>query len=253
MFWTRRATIDADEREWISQCWLWLDTLLGPVCSEPPRELILPGRGHFPDTNKLGHEKALYYFNLTKSYCGLEDEAVDLVAQPERMGLQGNSVFAMQSRSDTAGTYSRTSNTAIVTYDPALLDHPTKLIATFAHELAHELITSYEADTPGGVELHELATEIAVAHLGFGLFGANAAFEFKPIIDVGGQGWSSSRGGYLSEAMWSYANALFMELRDIPEDGYSSFAKANISRMIARNRKFLQVNPDIVGQLRSSS
>lgn len=51
----KRPTVDADEAEWIGECWRWLDDILGPVDKEPKRQAILPSRRLFPDTENRAY------------------------------------------------------------------------------------------------------------------------------------------------------------------------------------------------------
>lgn len=88
----------------------------------------------------------------------------------------------------------------IITYNPALTADPTAMIATFAHELGHFLMSTAKTAPPGGWALHELHTDLAAVYLGFGLFLANSARNFSQFQSAGEMGWSSRRQGYLSEA-----------------------------------------------------
>ena len=121
----------------------------------------------------------------------------------------------------------------------------------FAHELSHYRLMNAHLPVPGGNELEELATDLSTVHLGFGLFGANAAFTFKQFTDFDRQGWSYQRSGYLSEPLWCFANALFFELTRTDVQSYVDFAKPSIAAGIKKNRAFLAANPLIVDGLRS--
>ncbi len=198
MFWRKRPTVDVETEAWVLETWLWLDTMLGPVNEDDGRELILPSAKRFPDTQKLGHERADHYFGLVREYCGMKDWPCNLVAQDVRSPLEMNPVFGPMSASGALGTFQGQGSSAAITYDPGLLDNPVMLIATFVHELSHYLLLSQPSEPPGSPDLEELATDLATVYLGFGLFGANAAFSFNANND----GWRASRSGYLSEATW---------------------------------------------------
>ena len=133
----------------------------------------------------------------------------------------------------------------MITYDPGMLGNTVQLVATFVHELSHYLLLSQRSEPPGGPDLEELATDLATVYLGFGLFGANAAFAFG----AGGVGWSTQRSGYFSEATWCFANALFLELRGIERHVYSGYVKERVDAQIEKNRIYLRSRPEIVAGL----
>ena len=66
----------------------------------------------------------------------------------------------------------------VITYNPSLTDDIDAMIATFAHELGHYLMSTAKTAPPGGWELHELHTDLTAVYLGFGLFLANSARSF---------------------------------------------------------------------------
>ena len=91
MFWKKRASIDQDEQDWLIETWGWLDKVNGPAEGDYCRELMLPGRLQFPDTDLRGHARAEYYFDLVRHFCGMHDWPCKLVPQSEQPKL-GNSV-----------------------------------------------------------------------------------------------------------------------------------------------------------------
>src|SRR5205085_12416082 len=51
----------------------------------------------------------------------------------------------------------------------SLLAHPGRLIATFAHELAHYLLATAPTSPPCEDDEHEFLTDLTAAYLGFGV------------------------------------------------------------------------------------
>lgn len=252
MFWRKkRPTIDTETVDWILECWQWLDEVLGPVDAGPPRQMIRPSRSLFPDTSLKGHQKAEHYFARVQALCGLGDWPVELKAQAPAPDLGQSVVFAAQQSRKALGTFRTKGNAAVITYDPGQLNDPIQLIATFAHELAHYVLLNARDDPPGGPELEELATDLATVHLGFGLFGANAAFSFKQSTDFDRQGWSSSRSGYLGEGGWCFACALFAEILEIEPETYRAYTKDSVAAQIRKDRLYLASKPEIVRNCRS--
>ncbi|CAN0585952.1 unnamed protein product, partial [Laminaria digitata] len=77
----------------------------------------------------------------------------------------------------------------------------------------------FQEAPPGGWELIEPATDVTSVFLGFGVFGANSAFEFIQTQDFESQGWSSEKFGYLSLDEWAFNLAIFCDLtgRDVTD------------------------------------
>jgi hypothetical protein len=253
MFWrTKRPHVDPEDEAWLIECWQWLTDVLGPVDGQPPRELVLPTGTYFPTTNATGHARASYYFHLVQRHMGVAERHYELVAQERRPDLGRSVVFGSMQTGSAEGTYSMRGNTARVTYDPDILGNPMRMVAVFAHELAHDRLLSQPSEPPGGPEMEEFATDLAVAHLGFGLFGANVAFEFKQFTDYDRQGWSYSRVGYLGENEWGFAIALFLALQSKDARAIDGLLKSHLVSVVKRALKYLEANPHLVEPLRKS-
>jgi hypothetical protein len=212
--------------------------------------LVLPTREFFPPTETEGHARALYLFNQVKLWVGLRDWPCELEAFDRPRGAQLAQIGAIQHGKSANGTFRTSDNRAIVSYASDLVNQPVKLIATFAHELSHYLIlVAARTEPPGGAELEELTTELAVALRGFGVFGANAAFEFGQHGDAFSQGWASSRNGYLSERSWAFALALFCTLKavDLPV----THLKPSLVDPVRKAARYLERNPALLEPLRA--
>ena len=249
MFWRKaRPTAGTDTIEWMLETWEWLDGILLPVDAEPPRQFIYPSRKLFPDTDKCGHARAEHYFALVQEYAGLQDLPVTLRAQAPVPDI-ALGWAKLETGTTALGTFQVRGNTAVITYDPGITSNPVQFIATMAHELAHYALAYAKDAPPGGEELMELATDLATVHMGFGLFGANTAFNFEQRTDYDRQGWQSSRSGYLGEGGWCFACALFAEIVGAAIE--PAYTKASVAAQIAKNRAYLSAHPEIVRNMRS--
>ena len=196
-----RLPIDEDELEFQLATFKWLGRAFGP----PAEELVLPTKDWFPSSAHKGHARIADLFGHVKAAAGMTDWPCEL--QPgagERPAHVGTGLLLRhEGASPPCGTFQVIGEdgrpTVIITYNPSLVDDPTALIATFAHELGHYLMSTAQSDPPGGWELHELHTDLAAVHLGFGLFLANSARTFSQFQSAGETGWSSRWQGYLSE------------------------------------------------------
>jgi len=247
-FWRKKATIDADEIDWIIEHWRRLNGLLGPVNGDPTRLPFIPRRETFPDPPAMRAERARYYFDQVRDAYGIPASHCELVEQARRPDLGSSVVFGSMKQGGALGTYQSRGNVARITYDPALIDSPLHLVATLAHELAHFKL-EYRADSPpGGDETMEPLTDLTTVHMGFGLFGANVAFEYSQTQDYDRQSWHWKRAGYLTEPQWCFANALAFELNNLPESAYCAFAKPSIAAGIRKNHAYLRSNPELLAE-----
>ena len=131
---------------------------------------------------------------------------------------------------------------------PASLSRPIELIATFAHELCHPLLLSIPEPPPGGAECEEFATDLATTFFGFGLFGANSAFEFKQHSDIGAgsQGWSTRRLGYLTEAEWGFSLAIFLHNNEDNLQLAMNHLKPSLASYLKKSLKYFHANPQLL-------
>lgn len=167
----------------------------------------------------------------------MEDWPCELRAQePDPDRKVAPTVIIQGGEDSPLGTFStESSKKTIITYNPAITSSPNQLVATFAHELAHYLTGTCQEPPPGGWENWEFATDIAAVFLGFGIFMANSAFNFKQYTDVDSQGWSASRSGYLSEAEFAFALGIFIKLQEIDPDEVYPYLDLNIKSMVKKS------------------
>jgi len=216
--------------------------------------LILPNLAFFPPTRERGHAKAKHYFRKVTELCGAAAWPFELVAQEESFNPQlGPLAVVRNVAPDPAGTFSLSSERKLtVTYDPDLLGRPTHLVATLVHEVAHAILMGIEAEVPGGSEMEEYATDVATVFLGFGTFGANTAFEIRQYTDIGSgtQGWSMRNTGYLVEAEWAFALAIFLSWRNEPMTAVTECLKPTPRTLLKQSMRYFARHPDRLSVLR---
>jgi hypothetical protein len=134
----RRSFLDPEAEESHVAAWRWLLRQFGGIADVSRSPLVLPTRRFFPPTEAVGQARAEHVFDCVKRHARLPDWPCRLVAQAPPPELRVEGVAALRHAGDrAAGTFSLHGNEAVVTYDPASLNDPFKLVATFAHELAH--------------------------------------------------------------------------------------------------------------------
>lgn len=210
-----RTFLDPEEEAWQFETWHVFLSGLGGMADLRESDLVLPTKEYFPPTGAKGHERAEYIFECVKKLVGMQDWHCRLIAQPRRPDARLGEFVRLSpvEGSLPLGTFGVDGNEVVITYDPDSTGEPVTLIATFVHELAHYLILSKGIEIPGGAELEEFATDLMTVYLGFGVFGANRAFNFSQFGDSVSMGWQTSGQGYLSERNWIFALAIFLALK----------------------------------------
>jgi len=150
------------------------------------------------------------------------------------------------------GTFSVAGNAVQISYVPALLARPDRLIATLAHELAHYLLATAPTAPPCEDDEHEFLTDLTAAYLGFGVFMANSVFEFEAIQDGPMQGWRYGRSGYLPEQDLVFATALFIAAKELDSHPASQCLKPHLAQLLKRALRDLTADKRFIEQIRAS-
>jgi len=243
--------LDPDVEEWHLEAWsLLLERLPEVPLADIP--VAVPTREYFPPSEAVGHARAEHVFDCVRTIMGMSPDAwpCRLEAQhPRVVGAQVAEFVSISGDNDPNGTFRiEADGTPVITYAPDLLDDPTSLVATFAHELAHYLL-AHELDLVED-ETHELMTDLTVVYTGLGVFGANACFSFEQHGDAFSQGWRSRGAGYLSPRSWAFALATFAALKG-SDGGMLVYLKPELARLTQDATKYLGRNPALLAPLRA--
>jgi hypothetical protein len=232
-----RSPLASDDEEWQLETWRWLLEQLGGVDDLRAQPLILPNGDFFPPIDAHGHERAQHVFETIKQLMGLQSWHCKLVPQPERPDARVSDVAYLKferNGKQALGTFGAEGNEVVITYDPGLIGDPVGLVATLAHELSHYLLSA-RGEPPGGWENHEFCTDLAVVYSGFGLFGAATAFRYY----AGAQSWGYSSAGYLNQAEWTFALAVYFAIRDQTLTDAKPWLPSHLYAGVARAAKYL--------------
>jgi hypothetical protein len=132
---------------------------------------------------------------------------------------------------------------SIISVRRSQLDDPERLLATFSHELAHELLLG------GGlldrdVSDHEWVTDLLPVFLGIGIFLANGTIRDWS-TSSGTTSWSwMSRQGYLPSRMFGYAFALFAFVRGETDPPWAHHLRLDASAALHAGLRFLRKTGD---------
>ena len=254
MLWnSARSPLEPEEEDWIISCWQWLLQELGDMENLRRTPLVLPTGDFFAPAKATGHARAEHIFNCVARLTGTADWPYTLMRQEEAINpVLGPLAMVQNAPSDPAGTFAvETSRQIRITYNSELVSQPGNLIATFAHEIAHGLLLTAHREPPGGRDFEEYAVDVTTVFLGFGIFGANHAFEFSQYSDAGSgtQGWSYRRTGYLSEAQWGFNLGIFLYLRGEPPETALRWLKPGPAAALRKTLKYLGKHPERVAVL----
>lgn len=201
--------LDPESLQWQFDVYRWLFQNFGGYTSFLTRDLVLPTSEFSPEN----HPKSI--FERMKHFAWMSDWPCYLSTNDEPLPIENAKPYPdCVYRPETEEDDSEENQPTIFHYCEGLDDQPTQVIATFAHYLAYYQIHQASTSPPLGGEYLEYTTDLTAVFLGFGVFVANASFQFSQWQDHAWQGWSYRRQGYLGELDLAYGLALFCLLKD---------------------------------------
>jgi hypothetical protein len=226
----RKSIVDAETAAWHVKNFGWLLEEFGRD-TFAERKLILPTAGYFQAEGKRDRDFAVRIFEQVKAYCGMSEWQVDLVADDNPLAVRSEFSHAMIAPQKHAiGTFAAAGNRVQISYVPELLKRPEHLIATFAHELAHYLLATARSEPPCADDEMEFLTDLTAVYFGFGVFLANARFNFEGSMN----GWRMGRSGYLPEADLIFGLSIFLGMKEIDPSLAINCLKPHLATMLRR-------------------
>jgi len=244
-----RLPIDDEELEFQLATFKWLVATFGPVEQAP---LILPTPEFFPAIARTKRAQARELFDDVRRAADMGDWPCELELGEGDLPADGGNdhLIRHEGASSPCGTFRLAEGPdgpyAIITYNPDMERDQSGLVATFAHELGHFLLTSTPDPGPGGWELHELHTDLAAVYLGFGIFLANSARTFETFHGTTRAGWRSRLQGYLSEGALVTALVIFQRLAGRDPLAPSAYLEDHLRKDLRRAQRVLaKRHPDM--------
>jgi hypothetical protein len=197
-----------DEQTWIEESMDWLVAEFG---AEPLRRApVLPARDFFPADYAVTEDSIAAVFERVREHMGVPGGRIELECEPDEIDPELLANVPLAHRSEgAAGHWRRRGGRTVIGVRLDQARQPVALVATLAHEVAHERLLGENRIDPDRADGEPL-TDLTVVVFGLGIFSANAAFEFSSSTTS----WQTSRLGYLTERMYGYALAYWSYLRD---------------------------------------
>ena len=210
--WPRPLDVSPAKRDWIADCFDWFDSRF----PAPPAP-ILPTRAFFGAKKGSPEDTARQVLSDVTRHMGFDLPITLFPLERPPAELRHD----YQSLDEVGGTYFETDEGRFISYDPETLSRPIQFINTMAHEVMHARLSGLEDQIPGGIEAHELGTDLGCIIAGFGVFQLQAADDL---------GWA----GYLSQPTRAYALARFLLDRNLDLAAVSDHLTGRCRNLVRR-------------------
>jgi HEAT repeat protein len=239
---TPKPPLWTPEKIWIERRMSWLVDRFG-VDRLRNAEVVVPSPRFFPDRYGATAADGLAIFRRVCGFMGLDPERFEISFLPAKQHPELWSA---------AGVYVRAERPKILVSEEQLSDL-VGLVATLAHELAHDLLLPRVGvvgiDRPvlkgrtghlsNSESDHEYVTDLLVVFLGLGVFGANSHIRESYTRFQNWFSWSIGRQGYLSERMYGYALALYSWIRGEKSPPWAAYLRANVRDVHRKGLRYL--------------
>ena len=228
---------EGEAKAWIEDKLRWLSQQFGlNILTERP--IILPTAEFFPDPWDASQNAVRAMFDRVCRYMNVDPDRVDLRFKSEYIPewqrvLSPNAGYA-------AATWQMRHNPnkpAIVTGDRSIVDNPSDLVGSLAHELSHEKLLGERRKSSADFD-NELLTDLTAIYHGFGIFLANNPRKHLGKISY----WPNSKSRkpeYISEPMAGYALAHIAWFRDETKPAWAKHLRWTPRSVFKQGLKFL--------------
>lgn len=221
---SKAPLLDAESVQWLIDTYAWALRNFDASVFRDHTVLVQPNDRFFPGRVDSVEGMASLICDKVKEYAGVRHWPTRLLdgrqcqlEEAPRLGLPGGLMAPLRSGTITAPEAVAEAERLPILYDPALINNPEAMIASFAHTFAHYLGTQAQEPPPGGEENWPHVTEVLATFLGFGLLMANSAFNVR-IPRCGSCAPAPvDRQSFLSQHDMTYALAIFCSLKGIPD------------------------------------
>jgi hypothetical protein len=235
MWWKKASCpVRSEEQLWIEESLDWFVAEFGDEALRRP--VVLPEESWFPAGYSGSEDDVRAEFRRLCEHLDVPADRVRLELEEAEDDLTENlSMLESSSSGATAHWRQDDDGATVVRIDMKQARQPVALVATIAHELGHERLLGEDRidhDRRDGEPLTDLFT----VFFGFGVFSANAAFEFHRSSTH----YGTRRLGYLTEAMYGYALARYAWLRGETDPAWARRLDTNPREWMKQGIRFLE-------------
>ena len=212
------------------------------------RKVFLPTENDFPIKWNQSEENAIEVLKIVSKNIQLDFDEIEIdyyIEGVTEMNTGSSPIFLENDENESLTSSFYFGRNEQGKYEIGInkkyLGFPETLTATIAHELSHVKLLGENKIQ----ENDEYLTDLATVFFGFGIFGANASFQFYQENDR----WGYSSGGYLKFDEWAYCLALFAFLREEDEPEWSNYLNPTIKKEFNRCLKYMLENEDEIFKL----
>ena len=226
-----RCPLNTLDKVWVERRMQWLTRRFGIQRMRDAR-VILPTDEFFPDRYDCDEPSARICLDRMCKYLGVDSATIVLEVRSDDDMPGAAGLYQMNERSKICIARSQ-------------LENPTRLLATLAHELSHELLLKGGHITRETSD-HEQATDLLPVVLGAGIFLANATVVHASTSDGPVNYFSISKHGYLSSITLGYALALFAFVRGENSPRWANYLRTDARVTLKKGLSFLRATRDTI-------
>ena len=242
-----KLPVTEEERLWVDRSFVRLAGLLGRR-RMTDAVLMLPTQECFPDRFDGSEAPLKAMFVRIARAMGVDAGTVQLDLFSDAASVtRGLAPLVADTSSGAGGLYFGGTGKLHISVHEEKLQDPLALVATLAHELGHVILLAPGLVARDEPDMEPL-TDLLTVFLGFGVFNANAAFQFRQYTNNETQGWSTQRAGYLSEEVFGYALARFARERGERKPACAGHLSRNVASYFGRSAAWLAENEPAAGR-----
>ncbi|TCC66197.1 hypothetical protein E0H73_04640 [Kribbella pittospori] len=235
MWWKKKAScpVRSVEQLWIEENLDWFVAEFGDELLRRP--VVVPEESWFPAGYSGSEDDVRAVFRKLCDHVEVPADRVRLDLEPDEPDELVANLGLNSESSGAAGHWRQRDGATIVTVDMKQAQRPVALVATMVHELGHERLLGEDRIDPDRRDGEPL-TDLFTVFVGFGIFSANASFEFYRTHTH----YGTSKLGYLTEAMYGYALARYAWLRGETEPAWAERLDTNPREWMKQGLRFLE-------------
>lgn len=232
-----KPLLDEASVTWLFDSYAWALRNFDATLFHDHTVLVQPNDRFFPGRVNSVDGMAALICDKVKEYAGITHWPTRLL-DARQCPLQPTPTLQLEGpirlREGVTSTEMPEENRLPILYDPAMVNNPEAMIASFAHTFAHYVSTLSQEPPPGGEENWAHVTEVTATFLGFGLLMANSAFNVRLPRCGSCAPQPVDRQSFLSQYDMTYALAIFAVLKGIPNSEVLPHLKSSLRSFYKR-------------------